>query len=143
MKRIWFVPATLWIVIVAPSGSGKSPPLNVLTRPHWERDKVLVEITKQSMEECERRAAAAKKSTSSDHHHNGGRPPRKCIVIDDTTMEAIVERLADNPKGLILVGTRCLGCSHLRRLPPGPWSRRAAVDGDLRRAHGQDRPQGR
>lgn len=103
MKRIWFVPATLWIVIVAPSGSGKSPPLNVLTRPHWERDKVLVEITKQSMEEYERRAAAAKKSTSSDHHHNGGRPPRKCIVIDDTTMEAIVERLADNPKGLILV----------------------------------------
>jgi hypothetical protein len=102
MKRTWSVPAPTWIVTVAPSGSGKSPPLKVLTRPHWERDRILLETTRQAMAEYERQAATSKKS-SAPEHQNASKPPRKSIVIDDTTMEAIVVRLADNPKGLILV----------------------------------------
>lgn len=102
MKRAWSVPAAIWAVTVAPSGSGKSPPLNVLTRPHWERDRILLEATRQAMAEYERQAATSKKS-SGPEQQNAGKPPRKSIVIDDTTMEAVMVRLADNPKGLVLV----------------------------------------
>lgn len=102
MKRTWLVPTTLWTVTVAPSGSGKSPPLNVLTRPHWERDKMLVESTRKAIVEYERRLAAGKGARDPEQQDTG-KPPRLALVIDDTTMEATVERLADNPKGLILV----------------------------------------
>ena len=84
MKRKWLVPSSLWTVTVAPSGSGKSPPLQALTAPHWERDRLLVEATKKAMADYEARLASTKRA---------GDPEKQKLLKDKEQIEQAIDEL--------------------------------------------------
>ena len=90
LKNSWHEPAHVWTAIVAPSGSAKSPafsqalrPINVLEKDaltQYQKEKIAYEATQDS----------------------SAPPIRRRYRIADATTEAILQLLAENPRGLLL-----------------------------------------
>lgn len=110
----WREPAVLWAVVVAPSGSGKSPALELVTRPAERRDSEALrehrEATKEhaaamflherAMKAWERGAA---KGNLADTPPPAPEPPLcERIVTNDATFEGLASMLAASPRGLLL-----------------------------------------
>lgn len=110
----WREPAVLWAVVVAPSGSGKSPALELVTRPAERRDSEALrdhrEATKEhaaamflherAMKAWERGAA---KGNLADTPPAAPEPPLcERIVTNDATFEGLASMLAASPRGLLL-----------------------------------------
>lgn len=105
-KRGYHIRPMLWAVTCCVSGSGKSPPLRLLSRPLLRHDQTLTQESEAARRAHWRKAKVAQRS------HGPGEsapaaldppPPRKMCVLDDCTMESMIEALADNPKGLTVV----------------------------------------
>ena len=79
LKDGWLVPPTLWCIFVAKTGSNKSGPLELITGPMWEPPPM------QGVDGTEL-----------------VRPPQGQYVIDDATTEAVLQRLSEAPRGLLL-----------------------------------------
>jgi 5S rRNA maturation endonuclease (ribonuclease M5) len=93
LKRTWRAPATLWTMVVAPSGSAKSPAMKQALRPVHRRER-------EAKEEFER-TFADWKARSGDAPEED-RPERTRYRTGDATPESIMKLLGENPRGLLL-----------------------------------------
>ncbi|PSQ96954.1 MAG: hypothetical protein BRD55_04765 [Bacteroidetes bacterium SW_9_63_38] len=92
LKRSWTEPATLWTVLVTPSGSTKSPAFSHAVRPVFRRDS-------EARDEHEKALAEWK---SQDDPDPQDKPTRKRFRTGDATPEAVVKILEENPRGVLL-----------------------------------------
>lgn len=93
LKAGWIEPAIVWAAVIAPSGAGKSPPLDALLAPVREHDYALHERWLVQMESF-REARAAKQHPEP--------PPMLQALVDDVTLEALLARHEANSRGLLL-----------------------------------------
>ena len=104
LKDSWSEPAIVWAVVVARSGSLKSPALDEVTRHLRQREASEIEA------ECERKAQYKQELQAWEDflpkNKRGERPaaPEPAIrsVISDVTVEALALRLSGSPLGLLL-----------------------------------------
>ncbi|MCS4155055.1 hypothetical protein GGQ03_002349 [Salinibacter ruber] len=92
LKRSWTEPATLWTVLVAPSGSTKSPAFSHAVRPVFRRES-------EARDEHER---ALSEWNAQEDPDLQDRPVRKRFRTGDATPEAVVKILEENPRGVLL-----------------------------------------
>jgi len=90
LKDSWHEPATLWTVLVAPSGSTKSPAFNHAVRPIYARETEAHDRYKRKMAEWKADG------------EEGEAPVRRRYRTGDATPEAIVKILSNNPRGVLL-----------------------------------------
>ncbi|WP_437228001.1 DUF3987 domain-containing protein [Planctomicrobium sp. SH661] len=76
LRKSWRAPSTLWMAVVADSGSGKSPAFKLATSPVRERQQRLIDDSA------------------------GNKPER--IMTSNVTVEALSVLLRDNPRGLLM-----------------------------------------
>lgn len=111
----WAEPSILWTAIVADSGSLKTPAsrkaLRFITQQESEieqRNAAARDDYEQELVVHESRMAAWKHQARKSGDNAGApplkpaRPPRAAYVVSDTTIEAVVGILADNPRGVLL-----------------------------------------
>ncbi len=111
VKRGYSVSASLYLGVIAPPGSGKSPAMSKATRPVKDRQT----RQKETYEECKREYDCEKREYDalSKEDKVSAVPPQKPIFsrtwVDDTTVEALATRLRDNPHGLYLIQDELTG----------------------------------
>lgn len=93
----WTEPASLWLAIVAPPGSAKSPIISAAVEPLRKMD---TERWKQDQAKRDAWSASAKKK-GKDAINPGAEPKVRRSVVDDVTMERQVRIHADNPRGVL------------------------------------------
>ena len=92
LKRSWTEPATLWTVLVAPSGSTKSPAFSHAVRPVFRRESEARDEHQQALAEWNAR----------EDPDPQDKPTRKRYRTGDATPEAVVKILEENPRGVLL-----------------------------------------
>ena len=105
IKRTWTEPSVLFAAVVGSSGIGKSAGLRELAKPIRNRDQVLA-MRNQDADEVHRAECASAKEVKEPPPPP---PPILSVVLDDATLEAVGARLADNPRGLILLNDELAG----------------------------------
>ncbi len=110
----WREPAVLWAVVVAPSGSGKSPALELVTRPAERRDAEALRSFKEAMKTHSAEVVLHEKAMRAWERGSGkgnlaSTPPTapeapvcERYVTNDVTIEALAAMLAASPRGLLL-----------------------------------------
>lgn len=110
----WHEPAIIWAVVVAPSGSGKSPALELVTRPAERRDAEALREHKEAMKEHAAALALHEKAMRGWERGVGkgnlnATPPTapeapvcERFVTSDVTFEALAAMLAASPRGMLL-----------------------------------------
>jgi hypothetical protein len=111
----WVEPSILWVAVVADSGSLKTPAsrkaLRFITQQESEIEQRNAAARDEYDEELiihETRMAAWKQQARRSADNAGApppkpaKPPRAAYVVSDTTIEAVVGILADNPRGVLL-----------------------------------------
>lgn len=113
----WHEPAIIWAVVVAPSGSGKSPALELVTRPAERRDAEALREHKEAMKEHAAALALHEKAMRGWERSAGGAgkgnltaappiapeaPVCERFVTSDVTFEALAAMLAASPRGMLL-----------------------------------------
>jgi hypothetical protein len=108
LKRTWRVPAVLWALVVADSGSLKTPAwrlatdyLFVLQRRLDKQFQEDMADFEQEMEAYTRRAKEAKEK-GEDPGPRPERPVHRTVFTSDATIEAVAELIEDNPRGLVV-----------------------------------------
>ena len=93
LKRGWEEPPTIWTMLVAPSGSSKSPALQYALRPVYRL-------------EAHERDVYEHKRTAYERAKEGGekaeKPVRRRYRTGDATVESVVSVLSENPHGILL-----------------------------------------
>ncbi len=103
----WAEGATLYTAIVGDPGAKKSPALKVATAPAWAKQAELRREYDEAMSVYHNamRRWEAEKREASKTAKPAPEPPKKPVlkrtVINDTTVEALISRLEDNPRGLL------------------------------------------
>lgn len=82
----------LWVVIVAPSGVGKSEPLRIAYAPIHERERKEHILFKEHLSEWKRLSVEAKQNDKQTPE----KPKQKRMLCSDTTPEALFSLLAEN-----------------------------------------------
>jgi DNA polymerase I-like protein with 3'-5' exonuclease and polymerase domains len=107
LKRSWRVPPVLWTMVVADSGSLKTPAARLTADYLFTLQKRLDLDYQRELEEYvaarEQWAAAAKAAKNGDGDPPGDEPKpplRRTVFTSDATIEAIAELIAENPRGL-------------------------------------------
>lgn len=113
----WHEPAIIWSVVVAPSGSGKSPALELVTRPAERRDAEALREHKESMKAHSAALALHEKAMRGWERGAGGSgkgnltatppvapeaPVCERFVTSDVTFEGLAAMLAASPRGMLL-----------------------------------------
>lgn len=101
LKSGYFASSTVWVAQIGIPSDGKSPAQATMGDPLKWIDRLLQEEHEQAKslwaEECE----STKKSKGAGRTPAPPRPRR--IDVDDTTIECLINRLSDNPRGLVMV----------------------------------------
>jgi putative DNA primase/helicase len=109
LKRGWREGATLFLAVVAPPGTKKTPAAKAATAPAWERQ---AELSRRYTDELELYEAECRqwKDGSREVFEDGEPAPEPPdepklgrTVVEDTTTEALFPILEENPRG-VLVG---------------------------------------
>lgn len=87
-KPGWNISARIWAVLVGRSASGKSPSIKAATAP------VRTKHAQLGLEQDE---------VCSFLEKGEERPPRQALYTSDSTVEALSDRLAANPRGMLMV----------------------------------------
>lgn len=95
VTRSWTERAIAWIVVVAKSGSGKSPVLECVMRPLELQDEALYEAWEFECAEAEREGKT--------------KPNCERLTTGDVTFEGLGRMLAHSPRGMILVADELAG----------------------------------
>jgi hypothetical protein len=108
-KRTWRIPSVLWTLVVADSGSLKSPAWCLATMYLFVMQKRLDQDYKrklaQYVEAREKWKAAAKAAKDGEGEPPGDEPEppvHRTLFTSDATIEAIAELIDDNPRGLVV-----------------------------------------
>lgn len=100
LRSDWCEPALLWTVIVARSGSMKSPAFDLALQAVHRQQAEAMRRHARALETYRADLAAHRRSKSADDPPAEPRPER-CIV-DDCTIESVAALLAHNPRGLLV-----------------------------------------
>jgi hypothetical protein len=130
LKRAWEEPAILWTTIVGESGAAKSPAMEAALRPVKRRQHLAMKDHERAVKEWEAEHArwevehaAWKKATAKGSDEDPPEPPAKPVCprtwTDDTTTEALVVRLRENPRGLLMVRDELSGWFNFDRYAGG------------------------
>ena len=110
LKRGWEEPSVLWSVVVALSGSRKSPGFDAALGHIYATEKTLSdeyrrarESFDQDLEDYQQAKQKARHDREPCMHVKPEEPVRKRRLVGNITIEALAEMLEDNPRG-ILVG---------------------------------------
>ena len=110
----WHEPAVLWVTVVAPSGSGKSPALELVTRPVERRDAAALREHRDAMKEHTAAMVLHEKAMRAWERGSGkgnlaASPPAapdapvcERHITNDVTLEGLAAMLAASPRGLLL-----------------------------------------
>jgi hypothetical protein len=130
LKRAWEEPAILWTTIVGESGAAKSPAIEAALRPVKRRQHLAMKEHDRALEDWkaeharwEVEHAAWRKAAAKGNAGNPPEAPAKPICprtwTDDTTTEALVVRLRENPRGLLMVRDELSGWFNFDRYAGG------------------------
>lgn len=100
-EHSWYAPATLWTVLVAPSGSAKSPALEKALAPIYELEGEARDRHEHALERYEQEQATG--------NEEARRPVRRRYRTGNATTEAITRILQDNPHGVLLARDELAG----------------------------------
>lgn len=120
LKRAWTEPPILWCATVGESGTAKSPAMEAALRPVKERQRRAMKEHERAVKEWEAEFArwevehaAWKKSAAKGDAGEPPMSPEKPVCqrtwTDDTTTEALVVRLQENPRGLLMIRDELAG----------------------------------
>lgn len=97
-KKTWNVNMALWLLFVARSGLGKSPPMKVILAPFYDVDSKLNSEFKQQLEEFEEYEALSKDEKEGiDKVH---KPTKKKHLFKDVTPESLIVSMDNNKRGI-------------------------------------------
>ncbi len=104
LKRSWREPATLWTIVVATSGSGKSPAMKAALNPVLKLEKSSLEQFEQEKQEYAERLDQWESLSKKDRVNAPKpiEPVHRRYRIADTTIEALVALHTENPRGLLV-----------------------------------------
>jgi putative DNA primase/helicase len=114
-KRNWTESATIFGAVIADPGEKKTAAIKVATNPARKLENKLQKKHEQAIDEhaTELRAHEVDKKNASKAGEPAPPPPRPPIAsrvrVNDTTVEAIIPILKDNPRGLILERDELVG----------------------------------
>lgn len=100
----WREPSVLWVGVVAPSGSAKSPALEKAVRPLEARDHAHFRAYTAAMAEHEARKGAepvANDRPDFPPEQPPGVPVCERLVTSDATLEALAALLQSSPRGIL------------------------------------------
>ena len=112
LKQTWQAPAVIWVIVVAESGTGKSPAARAVLAP---LDALEEELRREHAEKQRQFDSEHAKWEAEFGRRRQGRrddvirpePPKapilERITTDDVTIEALVDLLAENPRGLAVI----------------------------------------
>jgi hypothetical protein len=107
--------ASLYAAIIGPPGSAKTPALDLTVEPAHEAEERLHAAWEEAMERYEADVEQYEQDKK-EHRKNGGDPPNKPqrpvlerLTVNDTTAEALVPILKENPRGVVLVRDELVG----------------------------------
>lgn len=83
----WFEQPRLWLLVVAPPGSGKTPAQREMLSPLWKLHGELDGAWREAARACT---------------EDEPRPPRPRVIVGDATLEALSDVLTDNPRGVLV-----------------------------------------
>lgn len=117
LKRAWTEPAVIWTAIVGESGTKKSPAMDVPLEPVRKRQSRAMADHKQRMIHYQVKLGRYKKKQELWEQNGGVGPkpkePRKPVCerfwCSDITVEALADRLAAAPRGLLLIRDELAG----------------------------------
>lgn len=101
LKGGYFVPPTIFGVCVGPPSDGKSPALRAVADPCRAIDELLEAEFARDLDAWEAEAEAAR--NAKPKRQPPPRPHPRRIDLDDSTLEALIGILADNPRGLVMI----------------------------------------
>ena len=101
VKEGWHEPATLWTVLVAPSGSAKSPAMEMALAPIYRLETEARDKHKGQLEIYEQEKAVG--------NEEARRPVRRRYRTGNATTEAVTSILNDNPHGVLLARDELAG----------------------------------
>lgn len=108
VKSGWSIPPILWTAVIAESGSGKTPAFRAVTQftDHAQSKAFLVHEAALAQYEID---MANYDLQLKDRAKRGGaapekprRPSARRFIVNDTTVEALVPILRDNPRGVVV-----------------------------------------
>ena len=97
LKRSWLEPPILWTMIVAESGSGKSPALELVREPIEKIERERREAHRIALAKYQAAQGAWKKGDPLPE-----KPVMEQILVQDVTAESVALMLQENPRGLLL-----------------------------------------
>ena len=99
----WVSRPILYIVLVGSPSCGKTPPLQLAVAPllklDGEYDRIFCEEMK-AYRKWEKMSAKQREKLSTPDEMD--MPRRKCHVVVDSTVEALIAALRDNPRGVLI-----------------------------------------
>jgi len=101
LKSDWQESACLFAAVVADPGTAKTPAMALATRPVFNREEVLRQRYEEEMQEYD--VESAQWDQGDKQNPKPPEPNMARALIDNATVEAIVEVLAANPRGVILL----------------------------------------
>ncbi len=130
LKRAWSEPAIAWCAIVGESGTAKSPAMEVALRPvralqhramkeyeqaieGWEVDHARWEVSHNKWKKD------AAKGSVDEPPVEPEKPVCHRVWTDDITTEALVTRLKENPRGLLMIRDELSGWFNFDRYSGG------------------------
>lgn len=99
----WVSRPILYVVLVGPPSCGKTPPLRQAVAPLLKLDEASDRIYAQEIRQYrtwEKLTAKQRKQQSLPEEME--MPQRKCHVVVNSTIEALVSALRDNPRGVLI-----------------------------------------
>ena len=99
----WEEVPPLWVVLIGPPGSGKSPLIREAAKPLWAIEASLAEENKQAREEYEAELAAWQAAKKGERGPKPQPPKDTRLMTSDITPEALAAILEVNPAVLVHV----------------------------------------
>jgi hypothetical protein len=101
LKRSWKEPALLWGAAVMPSGSRKTPVLNLALAPLRDAQARAFTEHRKAMQEFDRAHETWKKQSELTRGNEPRMPICERFIVSDITLEALTDRLQSSPRGLL------------------------------------------
>ena len=95
-KKTWNVNMALWVIFVARSGLGKSPPMKFIFAPFYDRDRELNKQFKEDFKEYEE----YENSKDKEERTSVNEPTKQKHLYKDITPERLVSSMDNNKRGI-------------------------------------------
>jgi hypothetical protein len=115
IKRSWRETSTLFLALVSKPGTKKTPAAKPALAPVWDRDFELGREYAEKKEEFEQEEKEYEIAVKQAKRNEQTPPPppkapvREQSVLDDVTVEALVEVIAQNPRGVLVARDELTG----------------------------------